>query len=56
MNAFLEDFFDLISSFYGVFNSVSFVIAGITVGLLDIMIGFLCISMIVTVLWKGAKG
>ena len=41
---------------YTVFDSVSFEIAGVSVSLGAIVLGFLCISMIISFFWKGARG
>lgn len=40
---------------YTVFESVSFEIAGVSVSLGAIILGFLCISMIISFFWKGAR-
>jgi|GEM_PF-2802355 len=39
-----------------VFDSVTFDIAGVTVSFGAIVLGFICISMIVSFFWKGARG
>lgn len=39
-----------------VFDSVTFEIGGVTVSLGAIVLGFICISMIVSFFWKGARG
>lgn len=41
---------------YTVFDSVTFEIAGVSVSLGAIVLGFLCISMIISFFWKGARG
>lgn len=41
---------------YTVFDSVNFEIAGVSVSLGAIVLGFLCISMIISFFWKGARG
>lgn len=35
-------------------DTVTFPIAGLSVSLLDIMIGFVCFGIVLTVFWKGA--
>lgn len=39
-----------------VFDSVTFEIAGVSVSLGAIVLGFICISMIISFFWKGARG
>lgn len=39
-----------------VFDSVTFNVAGVTVSFGAIVLGFICISMIISFFWKGARG
>lgn len=42
--------------FYNALSSVSFSIGGLTVNLTQIILGFICISIIISFFWKGARG
>lgn len=57
MTQILEFFVSFINGLWNtVFVSVTFDIAGVTVSLGAIILGFICISMIVSFFWKGARG
>ncbi len=48
--------FEQIGSFYNALSAVSFPVFGITVSLTQIILGFICISIIISFFWKGARG
>lgn len=48
--------FEQIGSFYNALSSVSFSIVGVTVTLTEVILGFICIGMIISFFWKGARG
>ncbi len=54
------DFIVLISNFFSniidVLKTAVFNLGGVTVSLVDIIIGFVVLSIIITVFWKGARG
>lgn len=57
MTQILEFFVTFINDLWNtVFDSVTFDIAGVTVSFGVIVLGFICISMIVSFFWKGARG
>lgn len=42
--------------FYNALSAVSFSIGGLSVTLTQIILGFICMSIIITFFWKGARG
>ena len=48
--------FQQLGSFYNALSAVSFSIVGITVTLTQLILGFICMSIIITFFWKGARG
>lgn len=48
--------FTQFGSFYNVLSSVSFSIGGLSVSLTQILLGFICMSIIISFFWKGARG
>ena len=55
----MYNFFQILGNFlsniFSVLNSAVFDIGGVSVSLTDILLGFLALSIIITVFWKGAK-
>ena len=56
MTSVFQFFFAQLQGFYNALSSVSFELYGITVTLSQIIIGFICMSMIISFFWKGARG
>lgn len=56
----MYSFFELLGTFFSnifsVLNTAVFDIGGVVVSLSDILLGFLGLSIIITVFWKGARG
>jgi hypothetical protein len=48
--------FSQFASFYNALSAVSFTISGVTVTLTQIILGFICMSIIISFFWKGARG
>lgn len=48
--------FEQIGSFYNALSVVSFPVFGISVTLTQVILGFICISIVITFFWKGARG
>lgn len=48
--------FQQLGNFYNALSAVSFSIVGVTVTLTQLIIGFICMSIIISFFWKGARG
>lgn len=56
MTSVFQFFFSQLQGFYNALSAVSFEFYGITVTLTQIIIGFICMSMIISFFCKGARG
>lgn len=54
MVEFLDFIINGIKSVANLLDYHSFYIAGLSVSILDLLIGFVCLGIIITVFWKGA--
>ena len=52
----LSFLFSSLRDFYNALSSVSFSIGGLSVTLTQVILGFICMSIIITFFWKGARG
>lgn len=52
----INTLFDFMNSFLEEINLHTFEFYGFKIGLIDVIVGFLFISFVVTIFWKGAKG
>lgn len=56
MIQFVEFLSNFYNQFIGMFNQHRIDVGGISVSPIEILIGFLILSIITTIVWKGAKG
>lgn len=56
MTSVFQFLFSQLQSFYNVLSTVTFELYGITVSLTQIILGFICMSIIISFFWKGARG
>lgn len=53
----LKFIFDSILNFYNAINDkISLDIFGVTIGFYQFVLGFIIVSMLTSIFWKGAKG
>lgn len=56
MTSVFNFFFTQLQGFYDTLGTVTFDVYGINVSLTQILIGFICMGMIISFFWKGARG
>lgn len=56
MTEFFTLFINFFQSMISTVNSHSFDIFGVSVGIFDLIFGFIALSMVISIFWKGAKG
>lgn len=52
----LNFIFSSLRDFYNALSAVSFSLGGLSVSLTQIILGFICMSIIISFFWKGARG
>lgn len=49
--------FDAFGKYFSVLNNIRFTnFFGFNLSFMDILIAFICVSMVITIFWRGAKG
>lgn len=56
MTSVFQFFFSQLKGFYNSLSAVNFELYGIEVSLTQIILGFICMSIIISFFWKGARG
>ena len=56
MTSVFQFFFSQLNGFYNALSAVIFDFYGIDVSLTQIILGFICMSIIISFFWKGARG
>lgn len=56
MFEFVKFFRDCIADITDMLNAYTFEIAGMTVSIFDLLFGFVAISIIISIFWKGVRG
>jgi len=56
MTSVFQFFFSQLKGFYNALSAVNFDLYGIEVSLTQIILGFICMSIIISFFWKGARG
>ena len=56
MYAFIQMVGNFFANIFNLLNTVSFYFGGVTVSYSELLLGFIGISIVITVFWKGARG
>lgn len=56
MSTFFDLVFNFMHNFVATLGSYKFNFYGLNVSIVDIILGFIVMSMVVSVFWKGARG